>query len=132
MKAGVGDYFEADFGAPSRGPIEGIIVIDPCPSVHARLASHHPQHFLNGYVDYWSSETTARPDSGFFNPIRVIVVGKIRRYSVWPADIIAKRWALTPINPDHLTRLIELGLVEMREDKPFVTVKGQDVAWIAD
>jgi len=42
-------------------------------------------------------------------------------------DIIAKRWALTPINSDHLTRLIELGLVEMRDDKPFVTVKGQDV-----
>jgi hypothetical protein len=39
---------------------------------------------------------------------------------------------LTPINPNHLTRLIELGLVEMREDKPFVTAKGQDVAWISD
>jgi hypothetical protein len=28
-------------------------------------------------------------------------------------DIMAKRWTLTPINPDHLARLIDLGLVEM-------------------
>jgi hypothetical protein len=47
-------------------------------------------------------------------------------------DIIAKRWTLTPLNPDHLTRLIDLGLVEMRDDQPFVTVKGQDLAWVAD
>jgi hypothetical protein len=47
-------------------------------------------------------------------------------------DIIAKRWTLTPLNPDHLTRLIDLGLVEMREEMPFVTVKGQDVAWLPD
>jgi hypothetical protein len=31
-----------------------------------------------------------------------------------------------------LTRLIDLGLVEMRDDQPFVTVKGQDLAWVAD
>jgi hypothetical protein len=47
-------------------------------------------------------------------------------------DIIAKRWTLTPLNPDHVTRLIDLGLVEIREDRPFVTVKGQDVAWLPD
>jgi hypothetical protein len=47
-------------------------------------------------------------------------------------DIMAKRWTLTPINPDHLARLIDLGLVEMRDDKPFVTIEGQDVAWVAD
>ncbi len=47
-------------------------------------------------------------------------------------DIIAKRWKLTPINQDHLRRLIDLGLVEMRDDQPFVTVKGQDLAWVAD
>jgi hypothetical protein len=47
-------------------------------------------------------------------------------------DIIAKRWTLTPLNPDHVNRLIDLGLVEMREDRPFVTVKGQDVAWLPD
>jgi hypothetical protein len=27
-------------------------------------------------------------------------------------DIIAKRWTLMPINPDHLAKLIDLGLVE--------------------
>jgi hypothetical protein len=47
-------------------------------------------------------------------------------------DIKAKRWTLTPINPDHLAKLTELGLVEMREEKPFVTMKGQDVAWLPD
>ncbi len=45
-------------------------------------------------------------------------------------DIIAKRWMVTPLNPDHLARLIELGLVEMRDGKPFVTPAGQDVAWL--
>ena len=45
-------------------------------------------------------------------------------------DIIAKRWMLTPPNPEHLARLIELGLVEMRDDKPFATTSGQDAAWI--
>jgi hypothetical protein len=47
-------------------------------------------------------------------------------------DIMAKRWTLTPINPDHLARRIDLGLVEMRENKPFVTTKGQDAVWVAD
>jgi hypothetical protein len=47
-------------------------------------------------------------------------------------DIIAKRWTLTPLNPDHLTRLIDLGLIEMRDDQPIVTVKGQDAAWLPD
>jgi hypothetical protein len=47
-------------------------------------------------------------------------------------DIIAMRWTLTPVNQDHLNRLIDLGLVEMRDDQPFVTVKGQDLAWVVD
>ena len=47
-------------------------------------------------------------------------------------DIIAMRWTLTPVNQDHLNRLIDLGLVEMRDDQPFVTVKGQDFAWVVD
>jgi hypothetical protein len=45
-------------------------------------------------------------------------------------DIMAKRWTIAPLNQDHVARLIGLGLVEMRDDKPFVTVKGQDVAWL--
>jgi hypothetical protein len=47
-------------------------------------------------------------------------------------DIMAKRWTLTPLNPDHLSKLIDLGLVEIREDRPFVTIKGQDVVWRSD
>ena len=42
-------------------------------------------------------------------------------------DIAAKRsWF---INKDHLAKLIELGLVAMRGDVPYLTVTGQDAAW---
>jgi hypothetical protein len=42
-------------------------------------------------------------------------------------DIAAKRsWM---INKDHLAKLIELGLVEMREDVPYLTIAGQDTMW---
>jgi hypothetical protein len=47
-------------------------------------------------------------------------------------DIIAKRWMLAPPNPEHLARLIDLGLVEMRDGNPFVTTAGQGAAWIPD
>jgi hypothetical protein len=42
-------------------------------------------------------------------------------------DIAAKR--LWMINKDHLAKLIELGLVEMREDVPYLTIAGQNTAW---
>ena len=43
-------------------------------------------------------------------------------------DIAAKRaWI---INKQHLTKLIDLGLVEMREDIPYLTVAGQNAAWL--
>jgi hypothetical protein len=45
-------------------------------------------------------------------------------------DIMAKRWTIVPINQEHVQRLIGLGLVEMRDDKPFMTIRGQDVAWM--
>jgi hypothetical protein len=42
-------------------------------------------------------------------------------------DIAAKRsWM---INKDHLAKLIELGLVEMREDVPYLTIAGQNTVW---
>jgi hypothetical protein len=42
-------------------------------------------------------------------------------------DIAAKRaWI---INKGHLAQLIDLGLVEMREDVPHLTVAGQTAAW---
>ena len=41
-------------------------------------------------------------------------------------DIKAKR-TLLPIDPDHLRELIELGLVEMRDDGPALTNKGNEV-----
>jgi hypothetical protein len=42
-------------------------------------------------------------------------------------DIAAKRsWM---INQLHLAQLIDLGLVEMREDVPCLTVAGQNAAW---
>jgi hypothetical protein len=42
-------------------------------------------------------------------------------------DIAAKRsWI---INEAHVSKLIELGLVEMRDAKPFLTIAGQDTTW---
>jgi len=42
-------------------------------------------------------------------------------------DIAAKRsWI---INEAHVAKLIELGLVEMREDRPVLTVAGQNTVW---
>jgi hypothetical protein len=42
-------------------------------------------------------------------------------------DIAAKRSWL--INEAHVARLIELGLVEMRDGKPFLTIAGQNTTW---
>jgi hypothetical protein len=42
-------------------------------------------------------------------------------------DIAAKRaWI---INKQHLAQLIDLGLVEMREDVPYLTIAGQNTVW---
>ena len=41
-------------------------------------------------------------------------------------DIRAKRWKLSPIDETHLRKLIEMGLVEMREDQPALTNAGLD------
>jgi hypothetical protein len=42
-------------------------------------------------------------------------------------DIAAKRaWI---INKQHLAQLIDLGLVEMRENLPYLTIAGQDAVW---
>jgi len=41
-------------------------------------------------------------------------------------DIKAKR-TLLPIDPDHLRELIELDLVEMRDETPTLTNRGHDV-----
>jgi hypothetical protein len=42
-------------------------------------------------------------------------------------DIAAKRSWL--INEDNVAKLIELGLVEMRDGKPFLTIAGQKTTW---
>jgi hypothetical protein len=52
-------------------------------------------------------------------------------------DAIDLRWTLKDIdskrtlviNKDHLPKLIELGLVEMREGTPYLTTAGQIAAW---
>ena len=42
-------------------------------------------------------------------------------------DIAAKRsWF---INKNHMAKLIDLGLVELRDDVPHLTVAGQNTAW---
>jgi hypothetical protein len=55
-------------------------------------------------------------------------------------DAIDLRWTLKDIdshrtwliNNDHLPKLIELGLVEMREDVPYLTGAGRNAAWQVD
>lgn len=42
-------------------------------------------------------------------------------------DIAGKRWHI--VNQAHLPKLIELGLVEMRDDKPALTIAGQNTVW---
>jgi hypothetical protein len=42
-------------------------------------------------------------------------------------DIRAKRFKLTPVDPEHLRTLIDMGLVEMRDDEAVVTTAGLDV-----
>jgi hypothetical protein len=52
-------------------------------------------------------------------------------------DAIDLRWTLKDIaaqrtwiiNKEHLAQLIDLGLVEMRGDAPFLTAAGQNAAW---
>ena len=40
-------------------------------------------------------------------------------------DIKAKRTQLTPVKPDDLRTLIEMGLVEVRDDVPVLTNEGE-------
>ena len=42
-------------------------------------------------------------------------------------DIAAKRSWL--INKQHLEKLIELGLAEIREDVPYLAIAGQNTVW---
>lgn len=42
-------------------------------------------------------------------------------------DIAGKRWLI--LNQAHVEKLIELGLVEMRDDRPVLTIAGQDTVW---
>jgi hypothetical protein len=41
-------------------------------------------------------------------------------------DIRAKRWKLSSIDETHMRTLIEMGLVEMRDDQPALTNAGLD------
>jgi hypothetical protein len=40
-------------------------------------------------------------------------------------DIKGKRTALLPVRSDDLSNLVELGLIEMRDDLPFLTSEGE-------
>ena len=39
-------------------------------------------------------------------------------------DIKGRRTRLSPVTPDDLAKLIELGLVEMQDDAPMITAEG--------
>ena len=40
-------------------------------------------------------------------------------------DIKAKRTKLSPVSPDDLSTLIEMGLIEMRDEAPVLTNEGE-------
>ena len=46
---------------------------------------------------------------------------------IWTLRDINARRSLLPPDPDHLRELIELGLVEMREDVPALTNEGREI-----
>jgi hypothetical protein len=43
-------------------------------------------------------------------------------------DIASKRWHM-PLNQAHLAKLIELELVEIRDERPVLTIAGQNAVW---
>jgi len=43
-------------------------------------------------------------------------------------DIAAQRWQV-PLNQAHLAQLIELELVEIRDERPVLTIAGQNAVW---
>ncbi len=45
----------------------------------------------------------------------------------WTLRDIKSRRTLFPVDPDHLRTLIELGLVEMRDDVPAITNAGHQI-----
>jgi len=57
-------------------------------------------------------------------PLAGIDLGTAIRLRWALRDIKAKRTKLTPVNPDDLKTLIEMGLVEMRDDVPVLTNEG--------
>jgi hypothetical protein len=58
------------------------------------------------------------------SPLAGIDLGTAIRLRWALRDIKAKRTKLTPVNPDDLKTLIEMGLVEMRDDMPVLTNEG--------
>jgi hypothetical protein len=44
-------------------------------------------------------------------------------------DIKGKRMKMSPVSPEDLRTLLEMGLVEMREDVPVLTDDGDQASW---
>jgi hypothetical protein len=42
-------------------------------------------------------------------------------------DIAGKRWQM--LNQSHVAKLTDLGLVEIRDDRPVLTIAGQNTVW---
>jgi len=57
-------------------------------------------------------------------PLAGIDLDRAIRFRWALRDIKARRTKLTPVNPDDLKTLIEVGLVEMRDDVPVLTNEG--------
>jgi hypothetical protein len=67
--------------------------------------------------------TSDQPDS----PLAALELSTAIRLRWALRDIKGKRTKLLPVSPDDLRILIELGLVEMQDEKPVLTNAGHQV-----
>jgi hypothetical protein len=67
--------------------------------------------------------TSDQPDS----PLAALELSTAIRLRWALRDIKGKRTKLLPVSPDDLRTLIELGLVEMQDEKPVLTNAGHRV-----
>lgn len=61
------------------------------------------------------------------DPLRYLELGEAIDLRWTLRDIRSKRWQLAPINPAHIQKLREMGLVDIREGFPVLANAGLDL-----
>ena len=89
-------------------------------------------HWLGSNAEYPACSTEAKGEGEMNNEAYPLAQFGLEAIDLrWTMRDIAGRRSLM-INKDHLAKLIELGLVAMRGDAPYLTAAGQDAAWGID